>query len=131
MRLIYLAGPYTHQDKAIIQQRIDENAAAVAYFMNTAKNIYLFSPVLQCFHVANRHDLPHEFSFWADRDFFMIKKSSAMWVLTLDGWRESYGLSQELEYAESINRDIFYVVKESTNYVVTDARPPNPIPLTI
>lgn len=123
MRLIYLAGPYSHHDKDIVQQRVNEYAAAVAYFMNTAENLYVFSPVFQCFHVANRHDLPHDFAFWAERDFFMIKKSSAMWVLPLEGWQTSYGLSQEIEYAESIQREIFYVVQESEDYVITDARP--------
>ena len=123
MRLVYLAGPYSHQDKDIVQQRVNNYAAAVAYFMNTAENIYVFSPVLQCFHVANRHKLPHDFSFWAERDFFMIKKSTAMWVLTLDGWQESYGLSQELEYAESINRDILYVVQDSDTFHLRDSKP--------
>ena len=53
----------------------------------------------------------------------MIKKSSAMWVLTLPGWDESFGVSQEMEYAESIDREIFYVTKGFTDYVLTDARP--------
>jgi len=128
MRLIYLAGPYTHKNKEVVKQRIDEYAMAVAYFINSAPNLFLFSPILQCFHVANQHELPHDFTFWAQRDFFMIKKSSAMWVLTLPGWEKSYGLSQELEYAESIKRDILYVLQESTDFVVTDTRPTDPTP---
>ena len=123
MRLVYLAGPYSHSDEKIVQQRIDAYAEAVAYFMAVAVNLYVFSPVLQCFYVAKQHNLPHDFKFWAERDFFMIQKSSAMWVLTLKGWQESYGLSQELEYAESIGRDILYVDRTPTGFRLMDARP--------
>jgi len=128
MRLIYLAGPYADPNADVREERVNRYAEAVAYFINNAEQLFLFSPILQCSHVANRHDLPHDFSFWAQRDFFMIKKSSAVWVLTLPGWEKSYGLSQELEYAESIKRDVLYVLQESTEFVVTDARPTDPIP---
>ncbi len=128
MRLIYLAGPYTDKDKKIVQQRIDWLADAVAYFMTTAPDLYVFSPILQCFYVARQHELPHDFQFWAQRDFFMIKKSAAMWVLMLPGWKDSFGVSQEIEYAESIGRDVFYVNQDLAEYVVMDARPIDTLP---
>jgi len=135
MRLIYLAGPYTDKDEQVVQRRIDKYASVVAHFMNTSENLYLFSPILQCFHVANQHNLPHDFAFWAQRDFFMIKKSAAMWVATFPGWQESYGVSQELEYAESIQKEVLYLVEDTGplyhNYILTDARPVHTSPLII
>ncbi len=124
MRLIYLAGPYTSDNPAIVKERVRIYARVVAHFMKTAENLCLFSPILHCDLIATEEDLPHNFTFWAERDFFMIKKSSAMWVLTIPGWKESYGVSQEIEYARDINQDIMYVIPDPKSiYYITDAEP--------
>lgn len=123
MRLIYLAGPYKSDDEAVRQKRVEQYAAAVYYFAMSSPNLCLFSPVLHCVSIDNLLKEFHDFSFWAHRDFFMIKKSSAMWVLTIPGWQESYGVAQELEYAESIDREVFYVIQDSADWYITDARP--------
>lgn len=123
MRLIYLTGPHEAPNFDKEEALLYHYAEAISYFTHAAENLCLFSPLLYNDNLVVHADLSTDFSFWAQRNFFMIKKSSAMWVLTLSGWENSYGLSQELEYAESISRDVLYVVKESTDYVLTDARP--------
>jgi hypothetical protein len=123
MRLIYLAGPYSDKDESVRQQRVDKLAEAIAYFMNVAENLFLFSPILHHYKIANNHSLPHDFKFWAQRDFFMIRQASALWVLTISGWDTSFGVAQEIEFAESLGRDIFYVSDSPTDYYVSDVRP--------
>ncbi len=67
---------------------------------------------------------------WAQQNFFMIKKASAMWVLTAENWDRSYPVSQEIEYAESIQRETLYLLPEPKGYVLTDAKPVNtPTPI--
>lgn len=112
MRLIYLAGPYESTPQ-------DSHAHVINYFWREADNLCLFSPFLHGTAVATYYS----FNIWAQRNFFMIKKSSAVWVLTLPGWRESYGVTQELEYANSIQREVLYLLPETNGYVLTDARP--------
>ena len=129
MRLIYLAGPYSHKSKYIMKRRRAAFADVVAYYMAIAENICIFSPILHNAAVADQHDLPHNFNFWAQRDFHMIKQSTAMWVLTLDGWKESYGLRQEVEYADSINREVLFVRKECESFILTDDNSSHPLPL--
>jgi Domain of unknown function (DUF1937) len=129
MRLIYLAGPYTHKDKDIMQERVDQTIECLAYFCNHAKGLCLYSPVVHWNQVATKHTLPHDFTYWIQQDFHMIKKSTAMWILTLDGWQGSYGLGQEVEYADSINREILYVKKEKDSFVLTDTSTDDALPL--
>ncbi len=123
MRLIYLAGPYSHKEESVRRERLDQHAAAAAYFAHNAENLCVYSPIAHWSAIASRHDLPHDFNFWIRQDFFMIDKSAALWVLTIDGWKESYGLSQEIEFALDIQKPVYYVVREGTDYVLRDTRP--------
>lgn len=118
MRLIYLAGPYNDKDEQVRRQRMECYMDAVTYFMESAPSLCLFSPVIHNATIASHHEAFRVFNIWAQRDFFMIKKSSAVWVLTLPGWEKSYGVGQEIEYAESIDREVFYVTREGQDYIV-------------
>lgn len=129
MRLIYLAGPYSDTDESVRQQRVDAYAETVAHFLGTTENLFIFSPILYHAPLADKYNLSRDFSFWAQRDFFMIRQSSAMWVLTLPGWEDSFGVSQEMEFAESIGRDILYVIPEIYGYVLMDRRPDPHLPI--
>lgn len=109
MRLIYLGSPYNDQDPQVRILRRGASSAVLAYFAHTAPGLCLHSSIVHWGPVADLFDLPHDFDFWKEQDFFFIRKSSAMWVLPLVGWRESYGLNLEIEYAEDIGREILYV----------------------
>lgn len=110
MRLIYLASPYTHKSKYVRNQRRLANQAACAFFTDEAyPNILVYSPLAHWGQIADQYGLPPDFDFWAQRDFFIIQKSSAVWVLPLDGWQNSKGISLELEYARDINRPVQFI----------------------
>lgn len=123
MRLIYLGGPYSHKNKEVMKERVNEAARVLAYFASTAKNLILYSPIVQWSTVAFAHELPHDFNFWKQQDFHMIRQSTAMWVLPLIGWRNSFGLSQELEYARDIGKEVLFVVPEKEIFVLTPDEP--------
>lgn len=125
MRLIYLGSPYFSNSKDIMDVRVRHAEHCMAHFRRTASEVVVYSPIVQWSSVAHNHELPHDFDSWAQQDFFMIRKASAIWVLTISGWKESYGLSQELEYAADIGKPVMYIIPEeqSTNYVLTSDRP--------
>lgn len=131
MRLIYLASPYKHEDEDILRRRKDAAAAAVAFFINSDADIMPYSPIVHWHEVAVNHELPHDFHFWQTLDFFMIKKSAAFWILTLEGWRESFGISQELEFSRDIQKPVLYITQssDSADYVLTDVEPTHTIAL--
>lgn len=95
----------------------------MVHFRQKGANVVLYSPIIQWARAAQEHDLPHGFEAWAQYDFFMIKKASALWILTLAGWRKSYGLGQEIEYAKDIGREVLYVIPEDDSYFLTSDEP--------
>jgi len=123
MRLIYLAGPYSHKKENVRQERLSKHAQVLAYFAHHAKSLHLYSPIVHWHGVASEHELPKDFNFWMEHDFFMIRLSSAVWVITSDGWKTSFGLEQEMAFAQDIKKEIFYVIEESPKFHITDTRP--------
>ena len=123
MRLIYLGSPYSSKHKIRMIDRMNSTQHCLAHYRRTAPELVLYSPIALWAPIANDHDLAHGFDTWAQQDFFMIRKSSALWILTIDGWKESYGLLQEIEYAHDISKPIMYVIQDSTGYVLTSDRP--------
>ncbi len=120
MQLIYLASPYTDKSHEVREQRHLEVAKAVAYFANHAKHLCVYSPICHWHPVASRFNLPHDFNFWMQQDFHMIRQAKAMWILRLEGWDKSYGISQEIEFAASIRRPIILLSQHKDRYVLTD-----------
>ncbi len=120
MRLIYLGSPYTDPDKAVMEERLSVNRKALAHFANNSQNLCVYSPLVHWSSVADAHDLPHDFSFWMTQDFHMIRQANALWILAIDGWHKSYGLSQEIEFAESIDRPINFVIPNRFGFVLRD-----------
>ena len=129
MRLIYLGSPYFHKSQSVMDRRVRLTAHCMAHFRRTAENIVIYSPIVQWSRVALENNLSHEFKTWAQHDFFMIRKASVLWALTIPGWKESFGLSQEIEYAKDIGHEVLYVIPEGMdtdggpNYVLTPDEP--------
>jgi len=121
MRLIYLAGPYSHDEEKVRRERVDYQAKVMAYFADTTRNLCLYSPIVQWSAVASAHELPHDFNFWMQQDFHMIRLSTAVWVVTMEGWLDSFGLAQELEFAADTGKDVLYVVEDSKGFHLRDA----------
>ena len=123
MRLIYLGGPYSDENKELMKERVDKQAHALAYFARTADNLVLYSPIVHWSYVEFTYELPHDFNFWKQQDFHMIRQATAMWVLALDGWKESFGLGQEIEYARDIGKEVMFVIPDESAYFLTDVEP--------
>ena len=55
MRLIYLAGPYSHDEDSVKKKRVQEMEKALAFFARTAPNLCLYSPIVHWSSVAFNH----------------------------------------------------------------------------
>jgi len=128
MRLIYLANPY-HSTEEIMEERHRRLMEVLASCANTTENLVFYSPIAHWHETAKHHKLPTSFSWWRERDFFMLRKCSALWVLPIEGWEDSYGVSQEIEFATDTNIPIFYIIDYVPSVVVTQEKPRHPLPL--
>jgi hypothetical protein len=129
MRLIYLANPYHSEDSNIMDRRHNFLMDVLARLSHIENDLVFYSPIAHWHETAKHHELPTDFHYWREKDFYMIRKSHSVWVVPFDGWRESFGVQQELEYAEDIGRPVMYLIDWSESVVVTPDAPVNGIVL--
>lgn len=98
-KIIYLASPYTHSDKNVLDARCIAAQKATARLM--LEGNIVFSPIAHSHGVADH--MPDavrcDGDFWMEQDLPLLARCDEMVVLCLDGWRESSGVRQELAFA--------------------------------
>ena len=104
--MIYLAGPYSHNDPEVRESRYNEHLRHLAHCLNDG--LVVFSPIVHWHVVATTHMLPTEWAFWRTLDFAFLERCDRLFVLKLDGWENSVGLAAELEFARQRNIPIEY-----------------------
>ena len=119
--MIYLAQPYNHPDKRIKVARFVEMMKFMAYLVKSGGKtpFPIFSPIVHWHHVAHKHDFPKDFSFWQHFNEHMLRRATGIYVLQLDGWKESKGLHHELVYSKGLCLPCVAVHKVNLEYVFT------------
>ena len=116
--LIYLAVPYTHKDKNVILDRVRRlNTVA---FKILASGKHVFSPVTHCHPLAEIGDLPKDWEFWKAYDTVMLSRCDRVWVLMLEGWKESTGVNAEIKIAEELGKPVEYIDESIVPFNVGD-----------
>lgn len=105
--MIYLGQPYSHKEFEIRERRFRMAVKATAALLNYGHVVY--SPILHCHPLAQLEKLPTSFAFWKNLNLGMLSKADELYVLTIDGWRESLGLTSEIAFAKENNIPINYV----------------------
>lgn len=105
--MIYLAGPYSHDDAEIREQRFEALTQKAAELMRDGHIVY--SPITHGHAIAERHDLPLSFDWWQGQCFGMLRHASKLVVLRLVGYQQSIGVREEIKVAMSLNIPIEYV----------------------
>ena len=79
--------------------------AAAALFR---RGFLVFSPIAHTHPIA-KHGIALGWTFWQSYDREHIGNCSQVWVLTLDGWKESIGLSHEIEMFKEAGKPIHWL----------------------
>ena len=94
---IYLASPYTHHDKAVVEERY--NATLVAFHFFLKHRLTIYSPIVHSHAAAAMGWLPIDFNFWGKHCLsFLENWATEIWVLQIPGVRESVGVKAELDF---------------------------------
>lgn len=117
--LVYLAVPYSHPDPAIQEQRFRAANRVAGILME--RGHVVFSPISHSHPIAEDYDLPREWAFWEAQDVAFLSVSSTLFVLAIDGWRESRGVTAEIAIAEE--RQIPVRLIDSSGNEISDATP--------
>ncbi len=97
--LAYLASPYSAPTDAEREARFHDVCVAAAILMNAGHHV--LSPIAHSHPIAVHGLLPTEFAWWAEYDHALLDRCDELWVLTLPGWRESRGVTDEIAYARA------------------------------
>ena len=109
MAHIYLASPYTHADKAQRELRHEKAAQMAARLME--RGWIVFSPIVHARTIAYflepERELDH--TFWMRQARGMLRTASYLFVLKLEGWGVSRGVSEEILCAEENSIPVRYL----------------------
>jgi hypothetical protein len=105
--MIYLASPYSNPDPTIRGARFVAVCRATGALL--AAGAHVLSPIASSHTIALYCNLPAEFDFWAALDHDIIDRCDEVWVLCLDGWDSSVGVTNECEYARSRGKTIRFI----------------------
>ncbi len=118
-KLIYVASPYTHTDPAIEDERNISVALATGYLMNHYAALAFFSPICHSHIIARNCNILGQWEYWKHLDEIMISKCDELWVLCLEGWEKSVGVTAEVKYAKELGLEIKYILPQiDGSYVV-------------
>jgi hypothetical protein len=94
---IYLASPYTNNPHENFKKAEEYVAEELK------KGVCIFSPIVHCHEIAQKHSLPHDFDFWKKYNFGMLQAANELHVLMLPDWKKSIGVLSEIEFAQLYN----------------------------
>ncbi len=95
--MIYLASPYSHARPEVMEMRYELACDAAAWLMIEGHHVY--SPIAHGHSLSQARDLPMAHRFWLPLCLDMIRRCDLVAVLTIEGWRSSYGILRELAFA--------------------------------
>lgn len=125
-KLIYLAAPYTYHKRThnpLLAFYYWIRGINIRWFrfesVNKAASIifksgnFVFSPISHTRPIA-KYGLPSDFKFYETYDKMMISKCDELWVLTIEGWSESIGVTAEIAEAQRRKIPVRYVKAHDT-----------------
>ena len=105
--MIYIASPYNHPDKDIVQSNY---VAAISYAAKlTSEGQVPISPIAYGHNLLDYADMPSDWEFWKHFCHTFLDKCTELHVLTIEGWDKSSGVAGEIERATELGIKIIYV----------------------
>lgn len=107
--LIYLGQPYSSNSDEVMNWRYEKSCEFAAMFHESGLN--WFSPISMS-HRASEYltdEVKKDWKAWEKLDLYYASLSSCLVICALNNWRESTGLTAEIEYFERAGKPIFYL----------------------
>jgi hypothetical protein len=104
--LTYIACPYGHPNREVIDYRMEMFYKVDAHLVRQGK--FPISPMNKIY-MVEKEKLDTSWNFWEDYSYALIHCCVNLVVITVKGWKESYGVQKEIEYAKSLGLEIIYL----------------------
>lgn len=112
---VYLATPYTHKSRFIRWLRFRKANKAAGQLME--QGFFVYSPISHTHPICVANKLPFDFSFWSAYDRSFIDWCDVLVVNAVKGWKESKGVTAEIEYANAKGKPL--IVTKSLGTVIS------------
>lgn len=109
--LVYLASPYTHKDQRVVFARFCDICTIAGKLFNLLSDqpVSFYSPIAHGHPIAKSVHLPTSFQWWKEHNHRILSRCDELWVVMLDGWKDSKGVADEIKFAWSLGIRIRYV----------------------
>ncbi len=98
--MIYLAQPFKHENLRVEEDRYRIAVACAAELIQ--RGYFVYSPIVNSFPLNETYPESKDFNFWRQFDFHMLSKADELWIMKIEGWRESVGLAAETDFARAM-----------------------------
>ena len=102
--LIYVACPYTHQDPKIVQLRYAVSAQVARQLFK--EGLMVFAASMHNSLIAAMSGVGDQFSKWVEFNHLMIERVDKLIVVTMEGWEQSRGVQDQIDYAKKLGKHI-------------------------
>lgn len=103
-KMIYVASPYSSHQKYFKKIHQWYRYWKVTKLIAHLQDLYPYAfigPITQSHHTAKfMKNGDTGFKSWEKRDLTYISRCDEVWVLMINGWRESVGVTEEIEFAK-------------------------------
>lgn len=106
-KIVYLASPYSHPDESVVNERFDR-ISLIASILNS-KSIVSLSPITYGHTLLSYTKMPSDWEFWRNFCLSFLQHSSELWVIKMEGWNRSPGISEEIEFAIKNSIPVKYI----------------------
>lgn len=120
---VYLASPYSLNNTAK-DEAMDRRNAQITRCCHTmmATGLNVYSPITHHHSVQNiGGKIEGSSDYWLALDFGLLKHATGLFVLMLDGWQNSIGVTREISYARE-HLDIPVVFIQPDKYILTGVK---------
>lgn len=109
-KIVYLAGPYTHDDPLVRKERFHKVTRAAARLIEDG--VIVYSPLTMTHPIdlelaADGETLGSD--YWVRFDEAFMEFCDRIIVLRIEGWDKSSGIKREIEFFESKGRPVEYL----------------------
>lgn len=107
MPISYLAAPYSDQDPAVTEERIQRLCEVDQQLM--LSGVFTVSPLYKHMMFMHGVDLPGDWNYWRDYSLSLLPLCERLIVIQMPGWDSSTGVTAEIAYATDCGIPICYI----------------------
>lgn len=106
-KLFYLATPYSHPQKYVVEARVAKVNQLTAELMSAG--LFIFSPISHTHGPAMVGELPKGWEFWQTFDEIILSRCDGIIVHMDHGWGVSTGVRAEIAMMSRLNKPVYYL----------------------